>query len=1155
LVAACILGVLSAGRAWGQAEVRNPTQPIPVLNTGGHSGPVRSLVFATPDGMQLLSAGMDKVVNVWNLRATPPGLAQTIRPRIWRGYAGVIYTMALSPVADAQGQRLLAVAGFGVQNTRGEIGLFRFPGRTSTKTGDVVAELTAGVSGAADAQGHSDTVMALAFHPSGTWLASGSMDNTARIWDVTTQRTLRVLRGHTGPVNAVAFTPDGRRFVTAGGDGQVMLWDPSTGALLARAAPDPRRQQPGDSAADAINSHCLAVSPDGRWVVVGRENGDIVRYDAATLRQVQILPPGNPNQGAVEALAINHDGTKLATAVVSQRLTRPSERPRVDCEVELRSMPDGTVQRTFSRVSNLVLACAFSPDDRWLAYAGGDIQAIRVLDLNDLNRAPVELAGQGSSIWDVGFSGDSRAIGFARSRPDVPNPPREYEDFDLRGQRVALFTIQELSRAVTTFNGWNVRPVDPWTLDVINAQGQGHRIQLDRRRDRRWWSYTFLHPGPGHARPMVAIGCEGGVAIHSLDDGRRTRLFAGHHGPVYALAPSPDGRWLVTGSSDQTVRLWRLAGCDTLAPLGATFGPPPPGQSGLLGVVNRVEPLSFAEGFGLHAGDLVEQLRIALKEQTGFEGLSNVLPDTPIEIRIRREGQAPLWVGTTKRDQPALTLFPALDREWVVWTPHGLYETSIIGDRRYLGWHRNRAEPGRPTDFFAFDHFEKELRRPDALIRLWESADLAALFVQPPPAPVPVPAPQPPAPVVAVAPREPEQIVDENRLPLVEILSPPRPAFDPLVVPGARLNVRVRALSEDRVAGRGLIRSLRVLLDGGRTTDLPINPPVADISRDITLDLNPGRHRISVLAVNDRNKERTESFDVIAQEPAPPRPAPPTPPLATAPEPPRLAVLSVGSDRFGEGSATLPSIPFAENDVRDVAAFLGAPGGSPRYQRINLQTIAGPDARSDRVLNAFEQLDARLRNNELGQGDAVLVLIESHFVSFERQGHLLASNSAPGSPPTPSIPAERVSEVLGRLADYGCKVMLFIDVLHENRPDPRSSNRALNDWARDLYHRNVITFVASVHGPSFRVRSEAHGAFAEGILDSLNVRAQTRLQMGSPTSPSLWEFQDIVARRVLDLTSRQQHARCFIPDAVPSQVSVFDPPTRRQPRFLRAAND
>ena len=123
----------------------------------------------------------------------------------------------------------------------------------------------------------------------------------------------------------------------------------------------------------------------------------------------------------------------------------------------------------------------------------------------------------------------------------------------------------------------------------------------------------------------MAIGCEAGVAIYGLDDGRRTRLFAGHNGPVYALAPSPDGRWLVTGSSDQTARFWRLAGCDTLASLGAQFAP----EAGRRGKVTQVEPRGFAEAMGLRVGDLVDKFYIGGIEKTDLEGPGSTCRPTP----------------------------------------------------------------------------------------------------------------------------------------------------------------------------------------------------------------------------------------------------------------------------------------------------------------------------------------------------------------------------------------------------------------------------------------------------------------------------------------------------------------------------------------------
>jgi len=1118
---------VSGGRGFGQAELRNPTQPIPVVSTGGHHGPVRALAFTRPDGAFLLSAGMDKVVNAWDLRGARPALARTIRPRIWRGPAGVLYAMALSPAADAGGHRILAVAGYGVDNNQGEIKLFRFPGAPNRPTGDLVHEIPSGEAGP-QPRGHVRTVACLAFDPTGRYLASGSADATVRVWDLADPvrpAAVAVLRGHAGAVLALAYTPDGRRIVTGGADGLVVLWDAARGVEIRRARPDPARHR-GDPDGAAVNTQMLAVSPDGRLVVVGRENGDLVRYRADDLGGEALMNPRPANaHGAVEAVAISPDGSTLAASVVTTPLTDPARRPRVECHVELRRMPDGGLLRRLPDASNLIHALAFSPDGRRLAYAGGDTQAVTMIDPADPAATPVELAGQGGSVWDVGFAADGRSVGFSRTRvePDGPAPP--YEDFDLQGRRQQPYAQGELRRAVLSWNGWRFRPVGPYRVDVVDAAGRGFTLALDPREDRRWWSSTFLPPAEGHPRPAVAVGCEAGVAVYSLDTGTRTRLFAGHDGaPVYALAPSPDGKWLVTGSADQTVRFWRLEGCDTLAAVGARFEPSP----GSIGKVAAVDRRGFAESMGMRAGDVIEALFVGPDAKPDLKALDGVPPAVPIVFHASRDGRRVSY-GTTRRDPPALTLFPALDREWVLWTPSGLYETSPLGDRRYLGWHRNPADVRRPTDFFAFDRFEGELRRPEALARFLQSADPETL-----------------QPAAEVAGLPPVPAVPNLRLPDVRVDAPGRRALDPLTLPGVALALRVRASKQpdDGEAGRGLIRAFRVFVDSEKAAEVPIDPPAPAVDRPLTLNLNPGRHRVSVAAVDDRGKERVEAFDVVASEP---------PRVHPAELNPRLFVLSVGAGTFDAPPAVLPPIPFAAEDARDVAAFLAAPDGSPRYRGVEPRVLAGPAARSGQILRSLDDLDALRQRRELGQGDTLFVWVESHYLGFGKDGAFLGSDAAADAPGAAGVAADRLTETLGALAEYGCRVVVLVDALHEARPASQHGRRAFHEWVRGLYARNVVTFAASIHGPSRRHLT--HGVFAEAVLNSLNVRGQGRLNPGGRGPLTLDEFQDRVSKNVLAATGRKQFARCYVPETLSSAVPIFDPPARRQPGDLRASRE
>jgi WD40 repeat protein len=58
-------------------------------------------------------------------------------------------------------------------------------------------------------EGHSASVMSVAFSPDGSKLASGSHDDTVRVWNVATGKVEQTLEGHSASVMSVAFSPDG----------------------------------------------------------------------------------------------------------------------------------------------------------------------------------------------------------------------------------------------------------------------------------------------------------------------------------------------------------------------------------------------------------------------------------------------------------------------------------------------------------------------------------------------------------------------------------------------------------------------------------------------------------------------------------------------------------------------------------------------------------------------------------------------------------------------------------------------------------------------------------------------------------------------------------------------------------------------------------
>ncbi|KAG4427648.1 hypothetical protein IFR05_016868 [Cadophora sp. M221] len=111
-------------------------------------------------------------------------------------------------------------------------------------------------------EGHSGSVMSVAFSPDGTQVVSGSSDQTVRLWDAATGALQQTLEGHSNWVWSVAFSPDGTQVVSGSDDQTVRLWDAATGAL----------QQTLEGHSNSVMS--VAFSPDGKHIPTLHVSGE-----------------------------------------------------------------------------------------------------------------------------------------------------------------------------------------------------------------------------------------------------------------------------------------------------------------------------------------------------------------------------------------------------------------------------------------------------------------------------------------------------------------------------------------------------------------------------------------------------------------------------------------------------------------------------------------------------------------------------------------------------------------------------------------------------------------------------------------------------------------------------------------------------------------
>lgn len=414
---------------------------------------------------------------------------------------------------------------------------------------------------------HEGGAMAVVYHPNGSQAFTAGKDRLIKHWDLNDGKLLRTIGPladavvcldltldqqqlaagsgkqiklfqvhdgtevasltHDGAVTSVAFSGDRQRLVVGTTDNLAQVWDLTTGQRAEFI--------PYGGAVRGVGYH-----PNQPMIFAASEDKTAGRHPVRLQRLIV------PSEKPTHVLGMLPNGSRLLTAAKDHGLT-------------LWNTTNGNQERRFAGVQGPIQALAVSRDNQLVAVSGGD-QQVRIFTVNDgqlrANFSVPEVVDAlafhpNRQVLAGAFSNGKIIAWNANFKPGQPVPAtmgKPLAEFQHQGRVAGLsFTDQGIlvsASADQSMRSWQLAGDEP-------VKELGHPDIVD--------SVAFDPTGK-----LLATGChDGKVRLWDIEQGKSIREIDAHTKPnksaVYRVSFSPDGKQLVSASFDQTLKLWTVA--------------------------------------------------------------------------------------------------------------------------------------------------------------------------------------------------------------------------------------------------------------------------------------------------------------------------------------------------------------------------------------------------------------------------------------------------------------------------------------------------------------------------------------------------------------------------------------------------------------------